>query len=97
VSRVGQKLVKFKEERQLYSGIERMYMLDREQRTISNFAEIIVELKEQLHKWMQAGQYGFVFDNVEDTLTFSRFQTFNVDGWNGARTTSLLRFPSGQQ
>jgi type IV secretion system protein TrbE len=74
----------FKEERQLYSGIERMYMLDPEQRTISNFAEIIGELKERLHKWTQAGQYGFVFDNVEDTLTFSRFQTFNFHGWNDA-------------
>jgi type IV secretion system protein TrbE len=74
----------FKEERQLYSGIERMYVLDREQRTVSNFAEIIGELKERLHKWTRAGQYGFVFDNVEDTLTFSRFQTFNFHGWNDA-------------
>lgn len=74
----------FKEERQLYSGIERMYMLDREQRTVSNFAEIIGELKDRLHKWTQAGQYGFVFDNAEDTLTFSRFQTFNFHGWNDA-------------
>ena len=74
----------FKEERQLYSGIERMYMLDREQRTVSNFAEIIGELKERLHKWTRAGQYGFLFDNVEDTLTFSRFQTFNFHGWNDA-------------
>lgn len=73
-----------KQERQLYSGIERMYMLDREQRTVSNFAEIVGELKERLHKWTQAGQYGFVFDNVEDTLTFSRFQTFNFHGWNDA-------------
>lgn len=74
----------FREERQLYSGIERMYMLDREQRTVSNFAEIIGALKERLHKWTQAGQYGFVFDNVEDTLTFSRFQAFNFHGWNDA-------------
>jgi type IV secretion/conjugal transfer VirB4 family ATPase len=74
----------FKEERQLYSGIERMYMLDRKQRTVSNFAEIIGELKERLHKWTRAGQYGFVFDNVEDTLTFSPFQTFNFHGWNDA-------------
>jgi len=74
----------FKEERQLYSGIERMYMLDRDQRTVSNFAEIIGELKDRLHKWTQAGQYGFVFDNVEDTLSFSRFQTFNFHGWNDA-------------
>jgi len=31
-----------KEECQLYSGTERMYILDREQRTVSNFAEITV-------------------------------------------------------
>jgi type IV secretion system protein VirB4 len=61
-----------------------MYMLARDQRTVSNFAEIVGELKDRLHKWTQAGQYGFVFDNVEDTLTFSRFQTFNFHGWNDA-------------
>ena len=74
----------FHEERQLYSGIERMYMLDREQRTVSNLSQIVGELKDRIHKWTQAGQYGFVFDNVEDTLTFNRFQTFNFHGWNDA-------------
>jgi type IV secretion system protein VirB4 len=72
----------FKEERQLYSAIERMYVLEPDQRTLSNFAEIIGELKERLHRWTRAGQYGFLFDNVHDTLTFSRFQTFNFHGWN---------------
>ena len=28
------------------------------------------------------GQFGYLFDNVEDTLTFARFQTFNFDGWS---------------
>jgi type IV secretory pathway VirB4 component len=79
----------FKEERQLYSGIERMYMLDPEQRTVSNFGEIIGELKERLHKWTRAGQYGFVFDNIQDTLTFSRF---NFHGWNDAPMVQPLLF-----
>jgi len=35
-----------------------------------------------LHRWTQAGQFGYLFDNVEDTLTFSKFQTFNFDGWD---------------
>ena len=39
-------------------------MLDAEQRTVSNFAEIIGSLKERLHRWTRAGQYGFLFDNV---------------------------------
>ena len=72
----------FKEERHLYSAIERMYVLEPDQRTVSNFAEIVGELKERLHRWTRAGQYGYLFDNPHDTLTFSRFQTFNFHGWN---------------
>src|SRR5580704_4393729 len=74
----------FKEERKLWDAIERMYMLEPEQRTVSNLASIIGELKERLYRWTQAGQYGFVFDNVEDTLSFSRFETFNFAGWGDA-------------
>lgn len=74
----------FKEERRLWDAIERVYVLEPEQRTLSNFANIIGGLKERLHRWMQGGQYGFVFDNKEDTLSFSRFQTFNFTGWGDA-------------
>jgi type IV secretion system protein VirB4 len=74
----------FKEERKLWDGIERVYVLEPEQRTISNFASIVGELKERLHRWTRQGQYGFLFDNVEDTLSFSRFQTFNFSGWGDA-------------
>jgi len=65
----------FKEERRLWEAIERVYMLEPEQRALSNLASIIGELKERLHRWTQAGQYGFLFDNTEDTLSFSRFET----------------------
>jgi type IV secretion system protein VirB4 len=74
----------FKEERKLWDGIERTYMLEPDQRTVSNFANIIGELKERLHRWTRAGQYGFLFDNPEDTLSFCRFQTFNFTGWGDA-------------
>jgi type IV secretion system protein TrbE len=74
----------FKEERKLWDGIERMYVLEPDQRTISNFANIVGELKERLHRWTRAGQYGFLFDNAEDTLSFSQFQTFNFAGWGDA-------------
>ena len=63
------------------SGI---YVLEQNQRTVSNFTNIVGELKERLHRWTRGGQYGFLFDNPEDTLTFSRFQTFNFHGWNDA-------------
>ncbi|MGA3010519.1 MAG: DUF87 domain-containing protein [Terracidiphilus sp.] len=71
----------FKEERKLWDAVERVYLLEPGQRTISNFANIIGELKERLHRWTRGGQYGFLFDNPTDTLTFSRFQTFNFAGW----------------
>ncbi len=74
----------FKEERKLYEAIERMYMVAPEQRTLSTFTQIIGELKDRLHRWSNDGQYGFLFDNVEDTLSFARFQTFNFGGWGDA-------------
>jgi type IV secretory pathway VirB4 component len=76
--------IDFKEERRLWDAIERIYVLEPNQRTISNFANIIGELKERLHRWTRGGQYGFLFDNAEDTLSFSSFQTFNFQGWNDA-------------
>jgi len=74
------------DERALFAAVERTYTLPRELRTLSNFASILGPLGERLHRWTnsaasQAGQFGYLFDNVEDTLTFSRFQTFNFDGW----------------
>ncbi len=74
----------YREERKLWDGIERVYVLEPGQRTISNFANILGELKDRLHRWTRAGQYGFLFDNAEDTLSFSRFQTFNFAGWGDA-------------
>jgi type IV secretion/conjugal transfer VirB4 family ATPase len=74
----------FKEERKLWSAIENMYVIEPAQRTLSTFAEIIGDLKERLHRWTADGQYGFLFDNSEDTLTFSSFQTFNFGGWGDA-------------
>ncbi|WP_035351538.1 helicase HerA domain-containing protein [Edaphobacter aggregans] len=70
------------DEKALYAALERIYKLPREIRTLSNFASILGPLGERLHRWTQAGQFGYLFDNVEDTLTFSRFQTFNFDGWS---------------
>ncbi len=61
-----------------------MYVVEPEQRTLSTFADIIGELKDRLHRWAKGGQYGFLFDNTEDTLSFARFQTFNFGGWGEA-------------
>jgi type IV secretion/conjugal transfer VirB4 family ATPase len=70
------------DEKGLYATLERIYKLPAEIRTLTNFASILGPLGERLHRWTQAGQFGYLFDNVEDTLSFSRFQTFNFDGWD---------------
>jgi type IV secretion/conjugal transfer VirB4 family ATPase len=70
------------DEKGLFTAIERVYKLPVEIRTLTNFASILGPLGERLHRWTQAGQFGHLFDNVEDTLTFSRFQAFNFDGWS---------------
>jgi type IV secretion/conjugal transfer VirB4 family ATPase len=70
------------DEKALYAALERIYKLPREIRTLTNFASILGPLGERLYRWTQAGQFGHLFDNVDDTLTFSRFQTFNFDAWS---------------
>jgi type IV secretion/conjugal transfer VirB4 family ATPase len=70
------------DERALFAAIERQYKLPAEIRTLTNFASILGPLGERLHRWTQAGQFGHIFDNVQDTVTFARFQTFNFDGWS---------------
>ncbi len=80
----GRYRLDFKEERKLWEAIDRTYLLEPDQRTLSNFANIIGDLKDRLHRWTRAGQYGFLFDNAEDTLSFKRFQTFNFHGWSDA-------------
>ena len=34
-------------------------------------------LAERLAKWTRGGQFGFLFDNAEDTISFSPFQCFD--------------------
>ena len=69
------------DEKALFAAIERVYKLPREME-LTNFASILGPLGERLYRWTQLGQFGHLFDNVEDTLTFSRFQSFNFDGWS---------------
>jgi type IV secretion system protein VirB4 len=70
------------DEKALFAAIERAYKLPAEIRTLTNFTSILGPLGERLYRWTRAGQFGHLFDNPADTLTFSRFQTFNFDGWS---------------
>lgn len=69
------------DDRELYDAIEAMYVLDPETRTLGNLAiGLPPHLAPLLQAWVKGGQYGSVFDNHEDTLTFAEFQTFDFRG-----------------
>jgi type IV secretion/conjugal transfer VirB4 family ATPase len=65
-------------ERELYQQIENLYAVDASLRTLGVLANTLPHaLAERLLKWVRGGQFGFLFDNVEDTVSFSRFQCFD--------------------
>ena len=69
------------DQRELYDQIENLYAVEPGQRRLLTLANILPRnLRQALGKWVQGGQYGNVFDNVEDTLTLARFQTFDFEG-----------------
>ncbi|MDQ2946328.1 MAG: hypothetical protein M3Y27_10375 [Acidobacteriota bacterium] len=50
-------------------------------RRLSSLARMLrKEPREQLHKWVAGGQFGALFDNADDTLELSSFQTFEFAG-----------------
>ena len=77
----GKHSLTHKEERDLYEQIEMLYSIEPSLRTLSTLSNTLNDpLKGALHKWTQEGPYGFLFDNPEDTLTFSRFQCIEFEG-----------------
>jgi type IV secretion/conjugal transfer VirB4 family ATPase len=70
-------------ERDLYHQIENLYAVDPALRTLGVLANTLGhDLAGRLAKWTRGGQFGFLFDNVEDTISFSRFQCFDFQRMN---------------
>jgi len=65
-------------ERDLYHQVENLYSVGPELRTLGVLANTLgQDLAGRLAKWTRGGQFGFLFDNSEDTISFSRFQCFD--------------------
>jgi type IV secretion system protein VirB4 len=65
-------------ERDLYHQIESLYVVDPALRTLGVLSNTLGrDLSNRLARWTQGGQFGFLFDNAEDTISFSRFQCFD--------------------
>ena len=68
-------------ERDLYHQIENLYSVDPALRTLGVLANTLGhEMSERLARWTRGGQFGFLFDNSEDTISFSQFQCFDFQG-----------------
>jgi type IV secretory pathway VirB4 component len=69
------------DDRNIFQAIETLYVLDRDIRRLKTLAGTLPRhLADRLHKWTEGGQYGHLFDNVEDTITLVNFQCFDFQG-----------------
>jgi type IV secretion/conjugal transfer VirB4 family ATPase len=65
-------------ERDLFHQVENLYAVDPALRTLGVLANTLGhDIASRLSKWTRGGQFGFLFDNSEDTISFSRFQCFD--------------------
>src|SRR6266566_2333881 len=69
-------------ERELYERIQNLYELDDPAlHTLGTLGNTLRrDLDSRLYKWKEGGQFGFLFDNAEDNVSFSRFQCFDFQG-----------------
>ncbi|MGA8101454.1 MAG: hypothetical protein WB869_04835, partial [Candidatus Acidiferrales bacterium] len=65
-------------ERDIFHQVENLYAVDPALRTLGVLANTLGhDISSRLSKWTRGGQFGFLFDNGEDTISFSRFQCFD--------------------
>ena len=65
-------------ERDLFHQVENLYAVDPALRTLGVLANTLGhDIASRLSKWTRGGQFGFLFDNAEDNISFSRFQCFD--------------------
>jgi len=66
------------DDRDLYEQIGNLYQVEPENRRLFTLSNILGRnLRERLARWVEGGQYGGLFDNAGDNLTFRRFQCFD--------------------
>jgi type IV secretion system protein TrbE len=70
------------QERELYEQIQNLYELDDSTlHTLGTLGNTLRrDLDARLYKWKQGGQFGFLFDNAEDNVSFLRFQCLDFQG-----------------
>jgi type IV secretion system protein TrbE len=71
-------------DREIFEQIGNLYALEPELRTLEVLANTLPRsLSNRLLKWTRRGQFGFLFDNSRDTVSFARFQCFDFQQMAG--------------
>jgi len=73
----------------IHAAVQNIYLLEPENRRLSNLF-LPKKLDRYLSKWVGKGIYSAVFDNVEDTLSLSRFQCFDFQSVNNKQYADLI-------
>jgi type IV secretion system protein TrbE len=69
------------EDKELFDAVEALFVLDKDQRRLGTLATTLgPALGRHLQRWTAGGQYGALFDNVADTLSYARFQCIDIEG-----------------
>ena len=69
------------EQKEIYDAIEALSILDRDQQRLGTLATTLgPALGRRLRRWTAGEQYGAWFDNVEDTVSYARFQCIDFEG-----------------
>lgn len=76
----GQYHTTMQDDRAIAEAVESVYHVQRSLRRLGTVANLLPRaLSQYLARWIAAGPYASVFDNAEDTLTFSEFQAFDFE------------------
>jgi type IV secretion system protein VirB4 len=73
----------------IHKAVQDMYLLDDANRRLSHLY-LPKKLQRYMSKWIGAGIYNAVFDNVEDSLSLSRLQCFDFQGVNNEQYADLI-------
>jgi type IV secretion system protein VirB4 len=73
----------------IHKAVRDMYLLGRENRRLSNLF-LPKKLDRYLSKWVGNGVYSSIFDNLEDSLSFSRLQCFDFQAVNNEQNADLI-------
>ncbi len=69
------------EEKELFDAVEALRLLPPEQRRLSTLANMVPRgIGKYLKRWTKGGQFGEYFDNIEDTVSYGRFQYIDYEG-----------------